>query len=50
MDLVKKFLKKKKKSIYTMDEIDEFVRGLSKEEINLNSLVNKKALLELGLL
>lgn len=31
MDHVKKFMKKKKKHIYTMDEIDEFVRGLSKE-------------------
>ena len=45
MDLIKKELKKKKKNICTLEYIDGFVRGLSKEEINKNSFVNYKNLL-----
>ena len=50
MDLVKKYLKKKKSLIHTMDDIDGYVRGLSIDQINMNRFANYGGLLELGLM
>ena len=45
MDLVKKFLKKKKSLIHNMEEIDSYVRSLSIDQINMNKFANYKGLL-----
>ncbi len=50
IDFLKKYFKRYKRFVYTMEEIDSYVRGLKKEEFNLNSFVNYKFLLELALL
>lgn len=47
---MKKYFKKQKKFMYRMDDVDSFIRGLSKEEINMNNFVNLKNLIELALL
>lgn len=31
--------------MYRMDDVDSFIRGLSKEEINMNNFVNLKNLI-----
>jgi hypothetical protein len=50
IDILKKYFKKQKKFLYRMDDIDSYIRGLSKEQINMNNFVNLKNLIELALL
>jgi len=50
MELVKKYLKKNKGMIHSIDEIDGFIKSLSIDEINMNRFANYRNLLEFGLL
>ena len=50
MDLLKKYFKKYKKFLYKMEDIEDYIRGLSKQQINMNNFVNLKNLVELALL
>lgn len=42
--MLKKYLKKSKKYIYKMEDIENYIRGLSKQQINMNKFVNLKNL------
>jgi hypothetical protein len=50
MELVRKFLKKRKGLVLSLQEIDEHIRSLGIDRINMNKFANYRALLELGLL
>ena len=50
MELVKKYLKKNKGMIHSIDEIGGFIKSLSIDEINMNRFANYRNLLEFGLL
>ncbi len=50
MELLKKYFKKQKRFCYKLEDIDNFIKGLSKDEINMNNFVNLKNLIELALL
>jgi hypothetical protein len=47
---LKKYFKRQKKFAYRMEDIDSFIRTLSKDEINMNNFVNLRSLVELALL
>ena len=50
MDLLKKYFKKYKKFLYKMEDIEDYIRGLSKQQINMNKFVNLKNLIQIALL